>query len=160
MKPILQTVLYGDNAIGTGNCVAAAMASILEIPLWMMPPWEVMFARPDWNARRKQWLNQMFGLDYVVMWPSKKKPGHYVNSSWEDDSGLVYMDAKDLPEFYIACGPTERGSHHAVVYSHGALVHDPHYSGAGLLSVDRVEFFRKCPEGTVESISIPSSAYV
>lgn len=40
MKPILQTVLYGDNAIGNGNCVATAMASILEIPLWMMPPWE------------------------------------------------------------------------------------------------------------------------
>jgi hypothetical protein len=40
-----------------------------------------------------------------------------------------------LPEFYMAVGPAERGVHHAVVYSRGALVHDPHSSKSGLIEV-------------------------
>ncbi len=37
---------------------------------------------------------------------------------------------------YIACGPSPRGAfEHAVLYCNGALWHDPHPSGAGLVSV-------------------------
>lgn len=75
MKPILQTQLYGENAMGNGNCVAAAMASVLELPLWMVPPWEQMFGRDDWQKRRREWLAQVLGLEVVTLYASRRKPG-------------------------------------------------------------------------------------
>ncbi len=158
MKPILQTQLYGENAMGNGNCVAAAMASVLEIPLWMVPPWEQMFGRDDWQKRRKEWLAQVFGLEVVTLYGSRRYPGRWTTCYWDDDDGEkpVYVEPGELPEFYIACGKTVRGSHHAVVYSAGVLVHDPHYSGAGLIDVDRIEFFRALP--SAELVKAPATA--
>lgn len=160
MKPILQTQLYGDNAIGNGNCVAAAMASILEIPLWMIPPWEQMFARNDWHVRRRSWLAQMLGLEVVTLYASKRKPGLFTEAYWEEDGeDYTYVDVAVLPEFYIACGLTVRKSQHATVYSRGALVHDPHYSGAGILQVERIEYFRSLPDEGGARVTVPASAF-
>jgi hypothetical protein len=96
----------------------------------------------------------------VALWPSRKRQGSWVNTCWEEDgdTNLVYYQESDLPEFYIACGPTVRGSHHAVVYSKGALAHDPHYSGDGLVSVDRIEFFQAIPGEQRIPFCLPTSA--
>lgn len=162
MKLILQTQLYGDNAIGNGNCVAAAMASILELPLWMVPPWEQMFGREDWQKRRREWLAQMLGLEVVTLYASRRHPGRFSTCYWDDDEGEkpVYVHPDELPQFYIACGLTVRKSHHAVVYSRGALAHDPHYSGDGILQVERIEFFRALPNSENRLWFTPRSAYV
>lgn len=40
--------------------------------------------------------------------------------------------------YWIANGPTVRGTRHSVVYSPDGLAHDPHPSRAGLLSIDGV----------------------
>lgn len=157
MKPILQTQLYGENAMGNGNCVAAAMASVLELPLWMVPPWEQMFGRDDWQKRRREWLAQVLGLEVVTLYASRRKPGQFTPEYWEEDGkDYAYFEVVDLPEFYIACGKTVRGSHHATVYSAGALVHDPHYSGDGLIAVDRIEFFRALPDA--QRVAAPATA--
>lgn len=161
MRPILQTQLYGDNAIGNGNCVAAAMASILELPLWMIPPWEQMFARNDWQVRRREWLAQMLGLEVVTLYASRRHPGRFSTCYWEEDGEeYVYVEPDDLPEFYIACGLTVRKSQHATVYSKGQMVHDPHYSGAGILEVERIEYFRALPESGATRFAVPASAFV
>lgn len=117
MKPVTQTKLHAADGIHSGNCYAAALASLLELPLWMVPPFEDMFGRPSgglWYTRTDEWLHRMFGLEIVTM------PGHNVDH---------------LPEFYIANGPSPRGVMHSTIYSGGRMVHDPHPSGAGISEV-------------------------
>lgn len=123
MTPVKQNVLYSKEGIGNGNCLAASLASMLDIPLWMVPPFEQMFGRTDWQTRINQWLKKL-GYEYVY------HDGHPV---------------EELPEFYIASGRSPRGVYHACVYRKGALIHDPHYSDAG---IDKVEYCH-----TLESIN-------
>jgi hypothetical protein len=121
MKPVKQTKLYSADGIHNGNCLAAAYASLLELPLWMVPPFEDMFGRSDWYERIDEWLAKAHKMERVRL------QGHPVD---------------DLPEFYIACGRSARGVLHAVIYSNGALVHDPHFSDSGIESVNSVEYLK------------------
>jgi hypothetical protein len=114
--PVSQSKLYAPDAIHNGNCFAATLASLLEIPLWMVPPFEDMFSRSDWRDRVDKWLDRMFHLQLVRL------EGH---------------ETEVLPEFYIACGLSPRGVGHSVIYRRGALAHDPHPSGAGIAGVER-----------------------
>lgn len=45
MKPVPQTVLYGDDAYSNGNCVDACIASLMELPLWMVPQFYQMWVQ-------------------------------------------------------------------------------------------------------------------
>ena len=114
MKPVKQDRLWSEEGIGNGNCLAACYASLLEMPLWMVPPFDQMFGRSDWGHRIDEWLHR---LGYERVWLE----GHQVDK---------------LPEFYIATGRSARGVRHAVIYSHGELAHDPHFSGTGIESVE------------------------
>lgn len=116
MKPVMQNVLWQPDGIGNGNCFAACLASLLDLPLWMVPPFEQMFGRgDDFAKRRSEWLNQMFGLRLV------RTNGHEIDK---------------LPPFYIASGPSVRGVHHSVIYREGALEHDPHPAQSGIMDVE------------------------
>lgn len=112
MTPVKQSKLYCADGIHNGNCFAACVASLLDLPLWMVPPFEDMFGRGGsvWRVRADEWLERMFKLEIEDALP----------------------DAADLPEFYIANGPSSRGVMHSVIYSGGNLVHDPHPSNEGL----------------------------
>ena len=115
MKPVFQSKLYILDASHNGNCYAACLASLLELQLWMVPPFEEMFARGTWFARSVEWLTRFHGLKLV------RTEGH---------------DVQNLPEFYIANGLSPRGVHHSTIFSGGRLVHDPHPSGAGIADVE------------------------
>jgi hypothetical protein len=115
VTPVYQSKLYSAEAIHNGNCFAAALASLLDLPLWMVPPFEDMFSRSDWFARVETWLHQMFRLRLVRS--EEHEPAR-------------------LPEFYIASGLSPRGVRHSVIYRAGELAHDPHPSGAGIASVE------------------------
>ncbi|PVX61254.1 hypothetical protein [Paraburkholderia unamae] len=121
MTPVKQTKLYSPDGIHNGNCLAACYASLLDLPLWMVPPFEDMFGRGEWYARIDEWLAKAHKLERV------RANGHPVG---------------ELPEFYLACGRSARGVLHAVIYSNGALVHDPHYSDSGIADVMSVEYLR------------------
>jgi hypothetical protein len=123
MKPVMQTKLYSDIGSHHGNCVAACLASILEVPLWMVPSFENMFARRNqyWLDRVGQWVERMFGLEFH-----------------SDGVESISEDLVKLPEFYIACGPSPRGVDHAVIHSDGKLVHDPHFSGDGIKAITTI----------------------
>ncbi len=114
-RPVAQSKLYQADAIHNGNCLAACLASLLGIPLWMVPPFEDMFGRSEWNDRIDEWLAQFFGLQRI------RTGGHLIDA---------------LPEYYIASGLSPRGVRHSVIYRAGELVHDPHPSGAGIASVE------------------------
>lgn len=115
MTPVMQSKLYAADAIHNGNCFGACLASLLDLPLWMVPPFEDMFGRSDWRERVDEWLTRMLGLELV------RTDGHEPGA---------------LPELYIASGLSPRGVRHSVIYRRGALVHDPHPSGAGIAAVE------------------------
>lgn len=126
MRPVMQDKLYSAEGIGNGNCFPACLASLLEVPLWMVPPFDQMFARESWGKRRGEWLAKMFNLDFV------RTSGHEV---------------AQMPEFYIANGLSPRGVMHSVIYSAGQLVHDPHPIGGGISEVEYT--FHLVPLATV-----------
>jgi hypothetical protein len=103
---VTQTAFY-DPAIPTsGNCVQAAVASLLALPLEDVPnfiergfDWSIWLE--DWLAERRLMLVR---FDCEMVW-----------------DGL-----------YLASGPSPRGVNHMVVMQDGKLVHDPHPSRAGL----------------------------
>ena len=101
MRPVDQT-LHGIN---DGNCFAASVASILELPLGAVP--------------------HTFGVnDAFLRWLAV----HGLSATLYDAAGYV-------PRGYsIAAGPSLRfaGRMHAVVAFDGKVVHDPHYSREGL----------------------------
>ena len=115
VTPVMQSKLFCHDGIHSGNCYAACLASMLDLPLWMVPPFEDMFASHAWHNRTTDWLARMFNLQMVQL------EGHQVDA---------------LPEFYIATGPSQRGVHHSTIYRSGDLMHDPHPSGSGIVSVD------------------------
>lgn len=125
MKPVHQTILYTDQTTGNGDCFDAALASLLEVPLWMVPPFHKMYGRTDRHTRIDQWLIRMFGM-------------------WLDVCDFSERNEEpELPEFYIAVGqsPRDPASGHAVVYLNGVLVHDPHPFGGGVVGEPRTIYF-------------------
>lgn len=115
MTPIDQTDFYDKAAGKHGNCMQAAVASIMDLPLEAVPNFiEGTKSGGEQHRRFLHWFRDS-GL-YVLM-----LPGNYV---------------PEVP--YLASGPASRGVHHMVVMSGGKLLHDPHPSRDGLTSVDQV----------------------
>ena len=117
MTPVQQTKLYSSDGIHSGNCFAACLASLLDIPLWMVPPFEDMFGRhaDSYMERANEWLGRFFSMRLVR------------TQGWKPSQ---------LPAFCMACGSSWRGVHHAVIYGDGSMVHDPHPSNAGLRDIE------------------------
>ena len=124
MKPVYQTKFNED-----GNCLAACIASILEIPIEDVSSFDSLWWEVD--------------LFYFL----RKYNRTYVRFNVESEEALssverFYLD-KDV--YSIAVGPTPRHTDflHAVVYCSKFLAHDPHPEGKGLDSVSYfiVSFF-------------------
>jgi hypothetical protein len=132
MIPVTQTKLYSDTGGHHGNCLAAVLASLLEIPLWMVPEFEGMIARRNeyWLDRVVEWVSRMFKEDF-----------HY------DSPANIHDNHIPLPEFYIARGQSPRGMDHAVIFSNGKLVHDPHPLGGGIGEVTMIYWIDQAATG-------------
>lgn len=115
MKPVHQT-RFGL----AGNCVSAALASILELPVSAVPLFPQGAAR---DPAIDDWLSQ-----YGYAWMrTSLAPG------WEDRVPDVY---------HTMSGPSPRGQGlgHMVVGRGGEMVHDPHPDGTGILAVETLGF--------------------
>lgn len=118
MIPVTQTKLYRPEGHPEGrqrgNCQRAAMASLLEIGIDDMPPFEEEIGSGGFWHAISEWLKGR-GLrlhDY-----GRKPPAGYC----------------------MAYGPSLRGVSHAVVCLDGEMVFDPHPSRDGLLEVRMYE---------------------
>jgi hypothetical protein len=111
VRQVTQTILYqsGEDQPVPGNCLQAAVASLLDRGLDQVPHF---ITRPDW-------------LQYLVDWG--REQGY-----------LVIGRPPETVRAGIAYGPSPRGARHAVVYSDGRTVWDPHPSRAGLVSISGV----------------------
>ena len=133
MIPVLQDRFYDADAPAErsrGNCLQAALASYLDLPLAEVPHFvqdeHDHPGEPEWDswARECQWLRAR-GLHVVLGDP---EPGEYA----------------------LASGPSPRskGIYHIVINLDGQLAHDPHPDGTGLLEVQDVYTIR-----TIEATS-------
>ena len=111
MRPVKQSKIHSVQV--RGNCLAAAVASILEIGIDDVPAFEQM--QP--NVWKSQLIDFLWSYGYQVVESKKSfKPGLH----------------------YIAIGKSARGYNHCAVYKDGKMIHDPHPDDSGLLAVDRV----------------------
>ena len=108
MKPQQQTT-FGS---GHGNCFAACIASILEVPLSTVPNF---CERKNWREATNDWLTK-FGLFYIdVTLPDDAR-----------DEMIRYCG------HHVISGDGPRGLRHAVVGWQGRMVFDPHPEGGGV----------------------------
>jgi hypothetical protein len=123
MIPVTQDKFGGQDAPPeeSGNCFAACIASILELPLSEVPNF---CAYSDWNTRVNNWLED-YGMFLITIEPK----------SW-------YPRPRQFDDCYsILSGPSGRGLRHCVVGKGEQMVHDPHPSRAGLDHFDQIDLF-------------------
>lgn len=107
MKPVDQTKLHDAEQGIRGDCFRAAIASLLELPIEDVPPFEDY--AEDWHAPFMDW-------------------------AFSRDLEPVFLEPKDAPCGYsIASGLSPRGIMHSCLALDGNVVFDPHPSRAGLL---------------------------
>src|ERR1035437_5111691 len=110
MKPIDQTIF----GFPDGNCLAASIASITGIDLDALST----ELRVEWTTE----TNWLAGMIHVLQ---------------SRGFSVVHFDNIDAPPdgYAVVFGPASRGFAHACVTLNGAVVHDPHPSRDGLISV-------------------------
>jgi hypothetical protein len=141
MIPITQTKMVVKNQAGEfvvrGNCWAAAIASMLELPITEVPNAEIFFDAPGKHAHFSDMIMDTFleikgyRYDYdhrfMVFHPdTMDKEPH-----GELDLEALKEELKD--RLYFVTGPSARGVSHVCIYRNGKMVHDPHPSRDGLL---------------------------
>jgi hypothetical protein len=110
VSEVVQTILLGDPSGRPGNCLQAAVASLLDLDVGDVP--HFVETNGDWEAEFEAWVQ---AAGYRIVWRGPK------------DSP---------PAFGLAFGFTTRSvERHAVVYRDGAMAWDPHPSRDGLTSV-------------------------
>jgi hypothetical protein len=120
MKPVDQTIFVNDPEGRTGNCLQAALASVLMLPLEEVPHFADL---PDdiWFSEMCNWLTER---------------GYQLNDM--DSEEMNYCSS-----YMLAIGMSERGVSHAANYDRNGLAHDPHPSKAGLLNISWVASINK-----------------
>lgn len=111
MIPHTQTIFADDPEGVYGNCVQAAIASLLDLPLKAVPHFGLF---ESWGAAIRLWLE-----------------GHDRSLEW------ARVDAAAPGQLVMAVGKSPRGVSHAVVWGENGLVHDPHPDRTGLVGVPR-----------------------
>ena len=110
MIPVFQTTFGFPH----GNCFAACLASILELPIADVPNF-CDGDNPRWKADCLEWLRP-FGL-------------YLLSVALPDDFPADQMPAG----YHVMSGKSPRGKfNHSVVGFAGKMVHDPHPSGDGI----------------------------
>lgn len=112
-----------------GECVRASYATILDLPLRLVPRLDPggLWPGEDQRAREREWLS-MIGLDLIEIPPAPM-----------GDLPQEVLD--EVPQVYhLISGRSPRGFGHRCVGYGGRIAWDPHPSRAGLISVTSVEF--------------------
>lgn len=116
MKFHKQTIFTGSGR--PGNCVQAAVASILDLELDEVPHFlEVADYPEEWELAFEDWLEErnIYSARYGGEWI--------------------------FPTLYLASGPTKRNGPnvwHMVVMQNGKVIHDPHPDNTGLSQVKQL----------------------
>jgi len=103
-----------------GNCFAACLASLFEVPLESMPDFCESGTNDGWWRSVRMWLA---GRGYGVMCVGC--------------SGSEWLE--NFAGWLIVSGKSDRGLDHATLWREGIMKHDPHPSGTGLVEFEAVD---------------------
>ena len=110
MIPIQQTILHTETT--KGNCLQAAIASILELSLEEVP----VFEGDSWYLQLMHWLEDCYEIE-LARWDYEVQ----------------------FKGYYLVTGQSPRGNFkHIVVYKNGKMIHDPHPDKTGLVEIESV----------------------
>ncbi len=132
-----QTIFVGDEE-RKGNCVAAAVATIMRVPLSEVPHFidfgiaygDVDDDSPDAVSTGHHWWAMLLGF--------LAGKGYWVTE-------LDAIEDAESHDWLLVAGMSPRGVMHQVVYHGRRLWHDPHPSRAGVLDVREVLAVRRLP---------------
>lgn len=133
MTPVTQTKVVVRNSKGeivvSGNCYAAAIASMLDLPITEVPNVEIFFPWSDDNRFWDEWMNKWLELKGYRIEPA---PEYGV---FHDDQYYPGGTRESLlGDYYFVSGKSLRGVNHICIYQDGKLFHDPHPTREGLLT--------------------------
>ena len=113
MLAVDQTIFWSEES-PVGNCTQAAIASLLDLPLEVVP---------------------QFSQDLSYYWDS------FYGFIHERGFRCKEVSSDDLlPEkYYLVSGKSERGCYHHVIYKGDKLAHDPHPSRAGIVEAEQFQ---------------------
>jgi hypothetical protein len=145
MVPVTQTKVVVKNSNGEyvvrGNCYAAAIASIMELPIEEVPNVEVFFHMSSdyWQEVMLIFINSK-GWDLCS--DDRFKVFHDGTFGLDKGNRSQYLEeCKD--KYYLVTGKSARGVLHICVYKNGKLVHDPHPTKEGLLTEETFQVLEK-----------------
>ncbi|WP_415913428.1 hypothetical protein [Neptuniibacter sp. QD37_11] len=113
MIPVDQTKM--DVGGYQGNCLRAGIASILELDLESIPPFE----RFEKGLRKEKFVEWLKKQNYEL---------------------VEQFEHPQNDEYYLSIGYCERGKDllHCVVSQNGYFIHDPHPTRANLLNIVKI----------------------
>lgn len=110
-----QQAVFGER----GNCFATCIASILELPLDVVPNF---CDADDWFGATNLWLRERRLFYFELAIPR----------------GSTAIELCAEFGYHLIHGPAARGFLHTCVGYGGKIVHDPHPSNVGLLRQDEI----------------------
>lgn len=148
MIPVTQTKVNVKNSKGEtvvyGNCFAAVIASIMEVPIDEVPNVEVFFHINDitWIQVMDMWLKSK-GWEHSG--DDRYKCFHRdIDAEMDIETANNYMMLKD--NYYFVVGKSPRGINHVCIYQNGVMVWDPHPTKEGLVTVEYFESLERIKE--------------
>lgn len=150
MIPVTQTKVVVKNSkdefIVRGNCYAACIASIMELPISEVPNVEVFFHIDNgyWAEVMHTFLESKgweLCTDDVYKRFHKDIFGYDFNGT--DENGKIKYYYECVDKYYLVSGKSVRGVHHTCIYRNGKLVHDPHPTKEGLLTLETFQTLEK-----------------
>lgn len=136
-----------------GNCWAAAIASILELPITEVPNFEIWFPT-TWSYLWDELTHAfLISKGYEIEYDNRFRVFHLSKDEWEnkiDEWDHPYARLGNYEEllmeltgkFYFVSGPSPRGVSHVTIWQNGLMVHDPHPSRDGILELEQFEYIR------------------
>lgn len=129
-----------------GSCLPTAIACMLKIELHEIPHFNLLYFDHAEFLKAKEVFTLIYNDNATRIEDAESlfyQLSDKVFEIWMASKGLYikyvegsfYLENKDKP--YMVYGKANRGVPHVVIYMNGKMIHDPHPSNDGLVSVDR-----------------------
>lgn len=162
MKYHKQTSFYDPLNNKRGNCLQTAIACLLDLELEEVPAFHLFFwdEKDDLILQKgcrelyygEEYQNRMYSLA-CSFWHKTEElfllsKGIRIDQYYDKEDTVEEMKItnwlKNNPNtVYSASGNSSRGCKHIVLFMNGEMIHDPHPSNEGLLSIDYYQVYTK-----------------
>lgn len=147
MIPVTQTKVVvknsKDEVVQRGNCFAACIASMLEVPITEVPNVEV-FYHLDNGYHSEVMLTFLLSKGWELCSDDRYECFHHEILYESYGENKYHKNRKLLADkYYLAAGKSNRGVSHICIFKNGKLVHDPHPTREGLKTIEYFETLEK-----------------